>query len=104
MTVQELKERFPETHFIRTKSYIEKPDVELMRREFIPDEDSPEFPEIISKKTRICPLSVTAFPSVLRRMTAMEAGAWAISKCFQQGWTADKDDIESCLSNLEMEM
>lgn len=104
MTVQELKERFPDTHFIKTKSYIEMPDIGLMEREFIPDEDSPEFPEITSKKTKICPLSVTAFPSVLRRMTAMAAGAWAVSKCFQQGWTTDKDDIECCLSNLEMEM
>lgn len=103
MTVQELKERYPDTHFIRTKSYIEKPDAGLMRKEFIPDADSPEFPEITPGKTKICPLSVTSFPSVLRRMTAMEAGAWAISKCFQQGWPRDKDNIECCLSNLEME-
>lgn len=103
MTVQELKERFPDTHFIKTKSYIEKPDIGLMEMEFIPDEDSSEFPEIIPGRTKICPLSVTSFPAVLRRMTAMEAGAWAVSKCRQQGWNTDKDDIECCLSNLEME-
>lgn len=103
MTAQELKARHPRTHFIKTKSYIEKPDIALMRREFIPDSDTPDFPEIIIGKSKCYPLSVTTFPSVLTRMTAIEAGAWAITKCQQQKWEINKGNIESCLANLEMD-
>jgi len=98
-----LKSRYPRTHFIKTKSYIEKPDVALMQREFIPDSDTPAFPEIIMGKSKCYPLSVTSFPGVLKRMTALEAGAWAITKCQEQNWQVDKDNIECCLSNLEMD-
>ena len=103
MTAEELKTRYAATHFIKTKSYIEKPDLALMREKFIPDDDTPIFPEIIIGKSKLYPLSITAFPGVLKRMTALEAGAWAITKCQQQGWQIDKDNIESCLANLEMD-
>lgn len=103
MTGAELKTQFPHTHFIKTKSYIEKPDVELMKREFIPDSDTKEFPEIIIGKSKCYPLAVTSFTAVLMRMTAIEAGAWAITKCMQQNWQIDKDNIECCLANLEMD-
>ena len=103
MTAEELKTNHPHTHFIRTKSYIDKPDIELMKREFIPDDDTPVFPELIPEKSKCYPLSITSFPGVLKRMTAIEAGAWAITKCLQQNWQVDKDNIECCLSNLEMD-
>ena len=103
MTSQELKTRYPQTHFVKVKSYIDKPDVEQIKSQFIPDSDTPEFPEIIIGKSKCYPLSITSFPSVLKRMTALEAGAWAITKCKQQNWQGDKDNIECCLSNLEMD-
>ena len=103
MTAEELKTRYAATHFIKTKSYIEKPDLDLMRKEFIPDDDTPTFPEIIIGKSKLYPLSITAFPGVLKRMTALEAGAWAITKCRQQKWEAELDNFQCCLANLEMD-
>lgn len=103
MTAEEFRARYPRTHFIRTKSYIDRPDVELMRREFVPDMDTPEFPEIIVGRSKCYPLSETSFPNVLRCMSALEAGAWAVSKCFEQGWQICKGNIEACLANLDMD-
>ena len=42
-------------------------------------------------------------PSVLKRMTAMEAGVWAIEKCHQQHWDLTLDNFQCCLANLEMD-
>ena len=103
MTVAELRTAFPDAHFIKTKSRIDRPIIALMRQEFIPDEDTPEFPELDIGTSRLYPLSVTSFPAVLARMTAMEAGAWAVGKCRQQHWELTRDNIESCLANLDMD-
>ena len=103
MTVQELKARYPDVHFIKTKTPVERPNLALLKEAFIPDGDTPSFPDNITEKTRIYPLSVTAYPAVLRRMTAMEAGAWAITKCRQQKWEAELDNFQCCLANLEMD-
>ena len=103
MTKAELKERYPNTHFIKTKHLVERPNLALLKEAFIPDDDTPTFPEEITEKTRIYPLSVTAYSSVLRRMTAMEAGAWAVTKCKQQNWDLELDNFQSCLANLEMD-
>lgn len=106
MTVAELHERYPNAHFIKTKNLVERPNIGLMMEAFIPDADTPEFPVNPfdhSEKTTIYPLSVTVYPGVLSRMTAMEAGAWAASKCKQQKWELSKDNIEACLANLEMD-
>lgn len=102
MTAAELKEQKPYVNFIKTKVPVEKPDVELLKSAFIPDEDMPEFPKI-EKNTRIYPLSIKEFPSVLSRMTAMEAGAWAITKCKMEHWELELENFQSCLANLEMD-
>ncbi|MBQ3670154.1 MAG: hypothetical protein IJR39_07095 [Treponema sp.] len=103
MTKAELKERYPNTHFIKTKHPVERPTPALLMEAFIPDADTPEFPDWKAPNTRIYPLSITAYPSVLRRMTAMEAGVWAITKCKQQKWDLELDNFQCCLANLEMD-
>ena len=102
MTLAELKEHYPHTHFIKTKSYIEEPDVALMKKEFIPDSETKEFPDLI-RGSKCYPLSITSYPRVLKRMSALQAGAWAITKCMKENWQIDKDNIECCLANLEMD-
>ncbi|MDE5898760.1 MAG: hypothetical protein K2H09_05795 [Treponemataceae bacterium] len=103
MTVAELKALFPNTHFIKTKTHIDRPVIALMQQEFIPDADTPEFPGLDIGTSRLYPLSITAYPAVLASMTAMEAGAWAVGKCIREHWEITKDNIESCLANLEMD-
>jgi len=103
MTAAELRQKKPEVFFIKTKHPVEEPNLDLLREAFIPDTDVPVFPETVTKDTRIYPLSVTAYPSVLGRMTAMEAGAWAITKCHQQKWALELDNFQCCLANLEMD-
>ena len=103
MTAAELKARNPNVHFIKTKHPVERLNIALLQEAFIPDDDTPSFPNQINEKTRIYPLSVTAYPAVLRRMTAMEAGAWAITKCHQQHWELELDNFQCCLANLEMD-
>ena len=102
MTKEELKAKNPKINFIKTKWLVEKPDPELLKEAFIPDEDMTEFPKI-ETGTRIYPLSITTYPSVLKRMTAMEAGVWAIEKCHQQHWDLTLDNFQCCLANLEMD-
>lgn len=103
MTKAEFKAQFPNAHFIKTKHLVERPNLALLKEAFIPDDDMPTFPETITDNTRIYPLSVTAYPSVLRRMTATEAGAWAITKCREQNWALELDNFQCCLANLEMD-
>lgn len=88
-------------YFVKTKSHVPQSDIEQMRQQFVPDNDLQEFPKINPEKDRIFPVAVTSFPGVLKRMTAMQAGSWALAKCRQQGWGAE--DYECCLSNLEMD-
>ncbi len=105
MTVEKLRSVYPDLFFIRTKRWVEKPDYNQLKEAFIPDEDSSSFPlmETITSDTRIYPLSITEYPGVLKRMTAMEAGAWAISKCGEQHWPVNFKNIQCCLANLEMD-
>ena len=102
MTGAELKANYPNVYFIKTKVLVEKPDPKLLKENFIPDDDVKSFPEI-RKGMRIDPLSITAYPSVLKSMTAMEAGAWAMTKCEQQDWELSLDNFQCCLANLEMD-
>ncbi len=102
MTVSELKATKPNVNFIKTKCVVDIPDAKLLEEAFIPDDDMPVFPKI-EKGTRIYPLSITEYPAVLKGKTAMEAGAWAITKCRQQNWKLDLDNIQCCLANLEMD-
>ena len=102
MTAAELKAKLPEVYFIKTKVLVETPDLKLLQDNFIPDDDTPSFPEI-RKGIRIYPLSITAYPSILKSMTAMEAGAWAMTKCEQQDWELSLDNFQCCLANLEMD-
>lgn len=103
MTVEDSRIERPSVYFIRTKEKVWEPNEELLKSAFIPESDQSDFPEIIEGKTRIYPLAETSFPGVLRRMTATQAGSWAISKCRQQKWEVSLDNIECCLSNLEMD-
>ena len=98
----ELRSKHPNVNFIKTKTVVERPNAGLLKENFIPDEDMESFPEI-KDDTRIYPLSVSEYPSVLQRMTAMEAGSWAIDKCRQQGWALELDNFQCCLANLEMD-
>lgn len=102
MTEAELKANYPNVYFIKTKVLVEKPEPNLLKDNFIPDDDVKSFPEI-RKGMRIYPLSITAYPSVLKSMTAMEAGAWAMTKCEQQDWELSLDNFQCCLANLEMD-
>lgn len=104
MTSQELKENCPDVFFIKTKEFIDRPNYGILKESYIPEDDSP-FPEPaqVTKNTRIYPLSITAYPGVLKHMSAMEAGAWAITKCRQQNWELTLDNFQSCLANLEMD-
>ena len=99
----ELKEKYPNMNFIKTKVFVEKQNLELLKNAFIPDEDMPDFPEFYDG-IRILPFSITEYPSVLNRMTAMEAGSWAISKCKEQKWELNLDNFQCCLANLEMDL
>ena len=100
MQVSDLKAK--KINFIKTKQPVENPDAQLLRENFIPDDDMKEFP-VIEEGTRIYPLSVTTYPGVLTRMTAMEAGIWAMKKCRQQHWSLELDNFQCCLANLEMD-
>lgn len=104
MTAQELKKSHPDVFFVKTRKFIDKPSYQLVKESYIPEDDSP-FPsrEQLSEKTRLYPLSITAYPNVLRRMSAMEAGAWAVTKCRQQKWELTLDNFQCCLANLEMD-
>ena len=42
MTKAELKAKNPKINFIKTKWLVEKPDPELLKEAFIPNEDMPE--------------------------------------------------------------
>ena len=90
-------------YFIRTRTDVNVPSLEILRKEFIPEDDQPEFPKIINDDTRIYPFSEKSFPGILSSMTATEAGKWAIQKCKSENWELSKDNIECCLSNLEMD-
>ena len=105
MTVQELKSAYPNLLFIRAKYWVEKPSYNRLKEAFLPDEDTASFPlpEAITERTRIYPLAITQYPGVLKRMTAMEAGAWAVSKCGQQHWPVNLKNVQCCLANLEMD-
>ena len=102
LSVKELHEKYPYVNFIKTSTSVDKPELEMLKKAFIPDEDMPEFPKI-EKETRVYPLSVKAYPGVLSRMTAMEAGAWAIKKCKSEHWELELENFQSCLANLEMD-
>lgn len=104
MTVNNLLPKdLPNFCFIKTKEKVWEITEENLKNSFLPDSDFPQFPSSVYGKTQMIPLSVTSFPGVLKRMTAMQAGFWAISKCNQQNWEIDADNIECCLSNLEMD-
>ncbi len=104
MTAQELKKANPDIFFVKTKKFIENLSYNLVKESYIPEDDSPlPARETLNEKTRLYPLSVTAYPNVLKRMTAMEAGAWAITKCLQQHWNLSLDNFQCCLANLEMD-
>lgn len=49
MTKAELKAKNPKINFIKTKWLVEKPDAELLKEAFIPDEDMQEFPKLSCK-------------------------------------------------------
>lgn len=89
--------------FIKTKEKVWEITEENLRDYFLPDSDFESFPEGVYGRIEIIPLSVKSFAEILKRMTAMEAGTWAIKKCRQQKWTIDADNIGCCLSNLEMD-
>lgn len=104
MTAQELKKYHPDVFFVKTKKFIDRPNYYLIKESYIPEDDSP-FPEVkqLNENTRLYPLSITAYPGVLKRMSAMEAGAWAVTKCRQQKWELTLDNFQCCLANLEMD-
>ena len=101
--VEQFKKLNPLIHFIKVKESIREPNFELIKKNFIPDCDSPSLPKYIVEGTRIYPLSVKSFPKVLHGMTAMEAGIWAVNRCKKEKWELSYSNIRACLNNLEMD-
>ncbi|MBP3772705.1 MAG: hypothetical protein J6I53_08460 [Treponema sp.] len=99
MTMDEFKKDYPNLAFVKSKIRIEEQGG-MKDENFIFDDDTPT---LVKNATTVMPLSITDFPGVLKSMTAMEAGVWAVTKCQEQGWEITRDNIESCLSNLEMD-
>lgn len=100
MTVEEFKQMYPNYYFIKTINHITEPDYELIKMNFVPDNDVPEFPE---NTPHILPLGIETYPGVLSRMSAMKAGAWAVGKCIQEKWEITMENVRCCLANLEMD-
>ena len=100
MTKEEFSAIYPNLVFVKTKKHIDSQG-ELHQENFIFDDDTPTLVKDVSV---VMPLSITDFPNVLKSMTATDAGLWAVSKCQQQKWEISRDNIESCLANLEMDM
>lgn len=71
-------------------------DTELVES-FIPE---PDLPSPNGKK--LIPLSITDYPNILSKMTANQAGYWALMKCKEQKWHIS--DYKCCLANLEMDI
>ena len=90
-------------YFIRTRNDVTVPNLQLLKKEFVPEYDQPEFPSEINEDTRIYPFSEKSFPGILSSMTATQAGMWAIRKCKQECWEVSLDNIQCCLANLEMD-
>ena len=99
MTKEEFTKTCPNLVFVKTKKHIDSQG-KLRNENFIFDDDTPT---LVKNATVIMPLSITDFPGVLKSMTAMEAGIWAVSKCNQQKWEITRDNVDSCLANLEMD-
>ena len=99
MTKKEFTQKYPTLVFVKTKSRVEAGE-ELRDDNFIFDDDTPALVKGVSV---IMSLSIADFPGILKSMTAMEAGMWAVEKCFQQGWEVGRETIETCLANLEMD-
>lgn len=99
MNMDEFRLEYPNLVFVKSRSHIENEN-ELRDENFIFDDDTPT---LVKNATTVMPLSVTDFPGVLKSMTAMEAGVWAVSKCREQKWEISRENIDSCLANLEMD-
>ena len=102
MTKEESKE-FVKLHgfwFVKTIKHVSTEEELNNRENLIFEENSPT--EMIGI-AKVCPLAQEDFPTVLQRMTAMDAGNWAVEKCHQQGWEVNKDNIGACLCNLEID-
>ncbi len=94
---------WPRVVFVKTKKRITKENFSELEESIIRDDDTPDLRDIEGGAV-IFPLSVTNYPSVLRSMTASQAGWWAMCKCDSGGWEKNDENIRSCLSNLEMDM
>ena len=99
MNMDEFRLEYPNLVFVKSRSHIENEN-ELRDENFIFDDDTPT---LVKNATTVMPLSVTDFPRVLKSITAMEAGVWAVSKCREQKWEISRENIDSCLANLEMD-
>ena len=99
MNMDEFRLEYQNLVFVKSRSHIENEN-ELRDENFIFDDDTPT---LVKNATTVMPLSVTDFPGVLKSMTAMEAGVWAVSKCREQKWEISRENIDSCLANLEMD-
>lgn len=91
---------WPRVVFVKTKIPITRENFSELRANLIRDDDTPE----LNGDTVYFPLCVEKYPSVLRSMTASQAGLWAMRKCDAVGWRKDEENIRCCLSHLEMDM
>lgn len=94
---------WPRVVFIKTKKPIDKGNFATdFWNSVVYDDDLPkdEFP----KDPVFFPLCVEKYPSVLRSMTASQAGWWAMKRCDAVGWRKDEENIRCCLRHLEMDM
>lgn len=88
--------------FVKSKQYVNS--VEELNSEgmLLPDEDTPNLKGVSGAV--VMPLAVTSFPKVLSSMTASKAGEYAMAVCRREKWDIDRDNLEACLAQLEMEM
>lgn len=92
--------------FIKSKTTL-KGTYSFNINDFVIDSDTPNEVTPTSKGlpegTRLFPLSMVSYPEVLKRMTAMEAGLWALNKCISEKWDLNYGNVKCCLANLEMD-
>lgn len=86
---------------MKTKDYVDSNEKLHEEGMLIPDEDTPQIADWTN--VYIMPFSVKSFPKVLSRMTASRAGEYAMAVCRREKWDIDRDNLEACIAQLEME-
>lgn len=87
--------------FMKTRDYVDSNEKLHEKGMQIPDEDTPHITDW--ENVYVMPFSVKSFPKVFSRMTASKAGEYALAVCKREKWDITKENLESCLAQLEMD-